>query len=192
MMNQHASSSFLMEFYKYFPFFLEIRHGNICPEIVFSQKKIQINGRKLKVQKLTSNTTLKSSVEIYVIDDFLTKEECNGLSSAHVNHVKKSKSIGPSIFCFSSVSSFQKYLDEIPGFSYKVSSADFTHGTLCLNETFSDHLKKDFRWSYSTAFYRDESKFSQIYEKRIKEVSSLPSSHGGKFQITSYGVNVGK
>ena len=156
------------------------------------KKTIQINGRKLKVEKLTPNTKLKSSVEIYVIDDFLTKEECDGLSSAHVAHVKKSKSIGPSIFCFSSVSSFQKYIDEIPGFSYQVSSADFTQGTFCLNETFSDRLKKDFQWSYSTAFYRDESKFSQIFEKRIEKLSGLVSSYGGKFQITSYSVNVGK
>lgn len=172
--------------------FLEERHENICPEIVFLQKTIQIDGRKLKVQKLTPNKTIKSSVEVYVIDDFLTKEECNGLTSAHVGYVKKSKSIGPSIFCFSSVSSFQKYLDEIPGFSYRASIKDFTHGTLCLNETFSNQLKKDFQWSYSTAFYRDESKFSQIYEKRIEQVSGLASNYGGKFQITSYGMNVGK
>ena len=165
---------------------------DICPKIILAQKIIQINGRKLKVQKLTHNVTIKSSVNVYIIDDFLTKEECNGLSAAHVNHVKKSNSIGPAILCFSSVSSFQKYIDEIVGFNYKVSSVDFTPGTLCLNETFSNRLKKDFRWSYSTAFYSAESKFSQVYEKRIEQMSGLLSTHGGKFQVTSYSVNVGE
>ena len=145
----------------------------------------------MDVQKLSHNVS-GSSVSVYIVDDFLTKEECNGLAAAHVGHVKKSNAIGPAILCFSGIDSFQKYLDDIKGVSYKVSRADFTTGTFCLNETFSEQLKKDFRWSYSTAFYPGESKFSHVFEQRIEKVSGLLRSHGGKFQVTSYEVNVGK
>jgi hypothetical protein len=47
-------------------------------------------------------------------------------------------------------------------------------------------------WSYSTAFYLGESAFSTLLSKRIEEGTSLQSSHGGKFQITSTEKGVGK
>lgn len=70
----------------------------------------------------------------------------------------------------------------------------FFSGTFCVNETFSrqlsDWLKSN--WSYSTAFYPGESKFSKIMEFRVKEATQLLPENGGKFQITSYPQGIGK
>lgn len=70
----------------------------------------------------------------------------------------------------------------------------FFSGTFCVNETFSrqlsDWLKSN--WSYSTAFYPGESKFSKIFEYRVKEATQLLPENGGKFQITLYPQGIGK
>ena len=89
------------------------------------------------------------------------------------------------------MSSFKKYLKEA-GFRDDVTEKDFLAGTLCVNETFSEKLSHEFKWSYSTAFYPTESRFSKIFEKRVEEVTGLLPSYGGKFQVTSYPKNVGK
>ena len=73
----------------------------------------------------------------------------------------------------------------------KVSEKDFTLGTKCLNESLSVSLKRHFKWSYSTAFYPGESKFSSMYADRIEKVTGMPPQNGGKFQITSYPNGVG-
>ena len=41
-------------------------------------------------------------------------------------------------------------------------------------------------WSYSTAFYPGESRFSSIFATRVQQAMGLDPSNGGKFQITSY------
>ena len=74
-----------------------------------------------------------------------------------------------------------------------LSSASFS-GTTCLNSSFSSQFKQwiHSNWSYSTAFYPGESRFSKVFEYRIKEAIELDPKNGGKFQITSYPLNVGK
>lgn len=65
---------------------------------------------------------------------------------------------------------------------------------MCVNASFSSQLKTWFHsnWSYSTAFYPGESKFSHIFAHRVKEATSLAPENGGKFQITSYTEGIGK
>lgn len=69
----------------------------------------------------------------------------------------------------------------------------FISGTFCVNETFSRQLSSWLKsnWSYSTAFYPGESKFSKIFEYRVKEATKLSPENGGKFQITSYPEGIG-
>ncbi|XP_066927141.1 uncharacterized protein [Clytia hemisphaerica] len=164
--------------------------ATICPEISMTDGDIiRLDKRNLKVKELVHQTK-DSSVQVFIVDDFLTKEECNGLSGAHVKHAKTSNELGP-LLCFSGVQSFQKYLNEAGLNDIKISNRDFIEGTTCINETFSNRLKTKFKWSHSTAFYRDESPFASVFEKRVEDVTSLVSSHGGKFQITSYPKGVG-
>ena len=151
-------------------------------------KNTVIDGRHVTFKELTHK--LKDSTKIYQVDNFLTKEECDALSVAHLKYVKKSNDVGP-LFCFYGLTNFQKYLVEA-GYKHKVSLSDFVKGTSCINETFSDLLKRNFEWSFSTAFYSGESKFSLIYEKRLEQISGLTASHGGKFQITSYPESIGE
>ena len=47
------------------------------------------------------------------------------------------------------------------------------------------------KWSYNTAFYPGESRFSKIFGKLIEDATMLNETHGGKFQITSYPKEVG-
>ncbi len=47
------------------------------------------------------------------------------------------------------------------------------------------------KWSFNTAFYPGESKFSTIFGRLIEEATQLNDTHGGKFQITSYPLGVG-
>lgn len=67
-------------------------------------------------------------------------------------------------------------------------------GTTCVNATFSRKLKEWFHgnWSYSTAFYPGESPFATAFENRVKQAMGLLPENGGKFQITSYPLNIGK
>lgn len=155
----------------------------ILSKIVIPNDNFTYAGRKMVISEL-KHRNAESSVKVYVIDDFLTKEECNGLSTAHLSHVQKWNDQDP-ILCFSDIHTFRKYLKDVD-IKAEVTENDFTHGTNCLNETFSSRLKGKLLWSFSTAFYPIESKFSQIYEDRVERVTGLIKSHGGKFQITSY------
>ena len=98
------------------------------------------------------------------------------------------------IICFDSIATLRKNLIEIKRekVAELVTPLDFTQGTTCINQTFSRQLEKwGLKWSFSTAFYPGESKFSTIFGKRIEEATMLNETHGGKFQITSYPFEVG-
>lgn len=66
-------------------------------------------------------------------------------------------------------------------------------GTWCLNDTFSAEVAGwlNYNWSYSTAFYPGESQFSNKMAALIQETTGLKKENGGKFQITSYPLNIG-
>ena len=149
-----------------------------------------IKGRNVLVKELFHDHD-KSSVRLYQVDEFLSKEECDALTRAHLYHVQESNKMTP-LICFAGIETFQKYLNEAGLDHFKVSQKDFVGGTLCINETFSIRLKGHLRWSFSTAFYRGESKFSLEFGKRLEDISSLQATHGGKFQITSYPKDIGE
>lgn len=151
-------------------------------------KNLQGNDRKMKIQPLTHDNS-KSSVRAYVIEHFLSDAECDSLVMVHSRHVSELNKQVP-IICFDSIKSFREYLKDAK-LKMKVSLNDFTEGTTCINETFSATLQEHFKWSYSTAFYPGESKFSTMFAERIRQATGLRLENGGKFQITSYPQNVG-
>lgn len=132
-------------------------------------------------------------MKIWLYEEFLSKEESENLIKAHNSHLAKLKKQKP-IICFNSISTLRKNLIELnhEKLSQTVSPLDFSQGTFCLNQTFSRQLEKwGLKWSFSTAFYPGESKFSKVFGKRIQEATQLEDSLGGKFQITSYPYDVG-
>jgi prolyl 4-hydroxylase len=134
-----------------------------------------------------------SSVKIWLYEEFLSKEECESLIQVHETHLKELLKQKP-IICFESISTLKKNLIELKRevIADKVTNADFIDGTTCINQTFSRQLEKwGLKWSYSTAFYPGESKFATIFGRRIEEATQLNETHGGKFQITSYPLDVG-
>lgn len=135
----------------------------------------------------------KSSVKVWLYEEFLSEEECDQLVKAHESHVTELKKQKP-IVCFDSVSTLRRHLVDLKKekISQEVTPNVFTEGTMCLNETFSRSLEKwGLKWSISTSFYLGESKFSKIYSRRIEEATQLNETHGGKFQITSYPFGIG-
>ncbi len=152
-------------------------------------KNLQETDHEMKIRPLTHDNS-KSSVRAYVIENFLSDVECNSLAMVHSRHVTELNKQVP-IICFDSIKSFREYLKEAK-LKIKVSLNDFTKGTTCINETFSAKLQPHFKWSYSTAFYPGESKFSTMFAERIRKASGLKLENGGKFQITSYPQNIGK
>ncbi|KAL9967088.1 hypothetical protein ACROYT_G025251 [Oculina patagonica] len=151
-------------------------------------KNLQETDHEMKIRPLTHDNS-KSSVRAYVIENFLSDVECNSLAMVHSRHVTELNKQVP-IICFDSIKSFREYLKEAK-LKIKVSLNDFTKGTTCINETFSAILQPHFKWSYSTAFYPGESKFSTMFAERIRKASGLKLENGGKFQITSYPQNIG-
>ncbi len=112
------------------------------------------------------------------------------MHEAHLLDLLKQKPI----ICFDSINTLRQHLAELnrQKLSESITLNDFVHGTMCLNQTLSRQLEKwGLKWSYSTAFYPGESKFSKVFGKRIEEATMLNETHGGKFQITSYPYNVG-
>lgn len=151
-------------------------------------KDLKERNQLLKLKPLTHSNS-KSSVRAYVIENFLSDMECDRLVMVHDKYVSELNKQVP-IICFDGIKSFREYLKEAK-LKLKVSLTDFTRGTTCINETFSKKLQPHFKWSYSTAFYPGESKFSTIFAERISEATGLKLENGGKFQITSYPQNIG-
>lgn len=134
-----------------------------------------------------------SSVKIWLYEEFLSTEECENLIKVHETHVQVMRKQKP-IICFNSLDTLRRNLVDLNRLelSQTVTNSVFTEGTFCLNQTFSRQLEKwGLRWSYSTAFYPGESKFSRVFGKRIEEATQLEETHGGKFQVTSYASGVG-
>ncbi|VDI74593.1 Hypothetical predicted protein [Mytilus galloprovincialis] len=156
-----------------------------------SPKKIFADGRRLPPVELLPQKPNNSSVKVYLYDEFLSEAECDGLMKAHNRHVTEISKKDP-IICFDTVNTLRQHL-KAAGVNRKVSPNDFMAGTTCLDKTFSSEFKDHIHsnWSYSTAFYRGESRFSNVFEYRVKEATALKPENGGKFQITSYPLNVG-
>jgi prolyl 4-hydroxylase len=134
-----------------------------------------------------------SSVKMSLYEEFLTKEECDSLIKVHEEHVKQLSSSKP-IVCFDSIKTLRNNLIELgkEKIAENVTPNDFIEGTRCINQTFSRSLGKwGLKWSFSTAFYPGESKFSKVFGNRIEEATQLNETHGGKFQITSYPPEIG-
>ena len=150
---------------------------------------ITYDGRNIQFVEI-KHEHKESSVRVYIADNFLTERECDGLTAAHLSHVREASKKQP-LVCFEGVQTMNKYLKDI-NFRYTGSKSDFTPGTLCVNESFSKSLSKRLHYSLSTAFYRGDSKFSEIFEEQVEKATGLSKVHGGKFQITSYNANVGE
>lgn len=166
----------------------EFQNFKLSVQSTLSMKNIKENNHQMKIHELKHENS-KSHVHAYVVENFLSENECNSLAMVHRAHVSELKKQVP-IICFDSVKSFREYLKDAM-LKIKVSQSDFTEGTTCINETFSAKLQAHFKWSFSTAFYPGESKFSTIFAQRIQRATGLKLENGGKFQITSYPKDVG-
>lgn len=151
----------------------------------FVPKKTFYGGRRIAPLELLNQKPSNSSVKVYLFDDFLSQQECEGLIAAHNSHVEAFTK--PPILCFDSLYTLQKHIRDA-GKNIKVTSKIFTHGTSCVNSSFSLQLQNwlNGNWSYSTAFYPGESKFSTNVATRLQQAMGLKPENGGKFQITSY------
>ncbi|XP_022099919.1 uncharacterized protein LOC110984238 isoform X2 [Acanthaster planci] len=154
-------------------------------------KDITVSGRPVRVRELTGNKGRPgaASIRVYLFENFLSDYECDGLMSAHHRHVSE-YSQDP-IICFDSVDTLQRHLLNTKFHKVKVTSQDFTEGTTCVNSTFSKDLKSILGWSFSTAFYPGETKFTSVFDDRVYKATGLKPSNGGKYQITSYGKGIG-
>ncbi|GFO37942.1 prolyl 4-hydroxylase subunit alpha-1-like [Plakobranchus ocellatus] len=153
----------------------------------FTPKKIFYGGRRIAPVELLHQKPSNSSVRVYLFDDFLSDQECEGLMRAHDSHVTAYTK--PPILCFDSVKTLRKHIRDA-GKDINVNSKVFTTGTKCVNASFSLQLQSwlNSNWSYSTAFYPGESKFSTNIATRMQNAMGLQPENGGKFQITSYPV----
>lgn len=152
-------------------------------------KNFKEDNHEMKIRELKHKNS-KSTVRAYVVENFLSENECDSLAMVHSRHVSELNKQVP-IICFDSIKSFREYLKDAK-LNIKVSPNDFTKETTCINETFSAKLQAHFKWSFSTAFYPGESKFSTLFAERIQKATGLKVENGGKFQITSYPQTVGK
>ena len=149
--------------------------------------------RRVPALEVKAGKEHRSSVKMWLYEEFLTKEECENLIKAHESHLTEMLKQKP-IICFDSVNTLRKNLIELQRekVAELVTPLDFIEGTMCINTTFSRQLEKwGLKWSYSTAFYPGESRFSKVLGKLIEDATQLNETHGGKFQITSYGEGVG-
>lgn len=154
-------------------------------------KKVFIDGRRIPPMELLPQKPNNSSVKVWLFEEFLSEEECDGLRRVHDKHVQEQSKEDP-ILCFDSIGTLRKHLKSVKK-HVQVTPNDFTTGTTCVNASFSRQLKQWLKgnWSYSTAFYPGESRFASIFEQRVKQAMGLKPENGGKFQITSYPQGIG-
>ncbi|XP_033762085.1 uncharacterized protein LOC117343723 [Pecten maximus] len=169
----------------------EVRDFKATFQKTMKPKKIFADGRRLPPIELLPQKPNNSSVKVFLYNEFLSEAECDGLMKAHDSHVTQANKHDPFV-CFDSITTLRQHL-KANGIKVKVTPQDFMPDTLCVNATFSSQLKSWFHsnWSYSTAFYPGESKFSKVFEYRVKEATGLLPENGGKFQITSYPIGIG-
>ncbi|XP_072179464.1 uncharacterized protein [Diadema setosum] len=150
--------------------------------------QVVVEGRTIVPTELTKDKP-NSPVKVYQYEGFLSDRECAGLMKVHQQHVSDLSAVDP-LICFDGIDTLRKHLKDANR-DISVSLKDFTEGTTCLNSSFSSQLKSFLTWSYSTAFYPGESKFSTIFEERVFQATGLSPTNGGKFQITSYPQGIG-
>ncbi|XP_067936542.1 uncharacterized protein [Watersipora subatra] len=156
-------------------------------------KKIFFQGRRIApIQLFPSRNRTAEDVKVYLFEDFLSPEECDGLRAVHDSHIQMANEVPP-LLCFESLDTLRKHLSYAKKSDIKVTRDVFTKGTYCLNSTFSTRVADflHYNWSYSTAFYPNESVFSNMVAALIQETTGLRKENGGKFQITSYPLHIG-
>lgn len=151
-------------------------------------QNIVVDGRTIVPVELTQNRP-EAPVKVFMFEGFLTDFECEGLMRVHRRHIAETEVQDP-IICFDSLATLRKHLKDA-GKEKKITERDFTEGTMCVNASFSQELKSHLTWSYSTAFYPTESRFSTQFEDRVFQGTGLKPSNGGKFQVTSYPEGIG-
>ena len=131
--------------------------------------------RRVPAVAITAGKEHKSSVKMWLYEEFFTKEECENLIKVHDDHVRVLSSRKP-IICFDSIKTLRKILNELDKseIAQSVTPNDFIEGTRCINQSLSENLGKwGLKWSFTTAFYLGESKFSKVFSRRIEEVSNF-------------------
>ncbi|XP_064647850.1 uncharacterized protein LOC135500354 [Lineus longissimus] len=158
----------------------------------FTPKKIFQDGRRIPPIELHHTKENNSTVRAYLFEEFFSKAECDGLMKAHDSHVTNTNKQDP-LVCFDSIKTLRSHLKEMKKTKVKVSPKVFTKGTTCLNATFSTQFKEwsKANWSFSTAFYPGESRFTSLFDQRVERSTGFRTENGGKFQITSYPVGIG-
>ncbi|XP_052808216.1 uncharacterized protein LOC128237063 [Mya arenaria] len=169
----------------------EVKNFKATYQKEIAPKKIFADGRRIPAMELLPQKPNNSSVKVWLYEEFLSEEECDGLMRVHNKHITEQTADDP-LLCFDSISTLRKHLKH-HGIRTPVSPRDFTEGTTCVNASFSSQLKDWFKgnWSYSTAFYPGESRFASIFEQRVLQATGLEPANGGKFQITSYPEGIG-
>ncbi|GAB1603052.1 uncharacterized protein LOC115215919 [Argonauta hians] len=170
----------------------EVRNFKRAFQRDITPKKIFADGRRIPPTHLLAQKPNNSSVNVYMFEEFLSDKECDGLRNAHNKYVELGSKTDP-ILCFDGIQTLREHLKHAGKSHINVTPLDFTEGTMCVNKTFSTKLKSWLRsrWNYNTEFYPRESRFSEIFEKRIEQAMGLRPENGGKFQITSYPSGIG-
>ncbi|XP_074645496.1 uncharacterized protein LOC141901865 [Tubulanus polymorphus] len=170
----------------------QVKAHKVTIQNSITPKKIFDGGRRIPPMNLLHINENNSTVQVYLFDDFLSERECDGLRQVHDKYVTESSKIEP-IVCFDSVKTLRAHLRDAGINNVKISPRDFSEGTTCLNKTMSTQFKSwiHANWSYSTAFYPGESRFTKIFENRVERTTGLRPANGGKFQITSYSKGIG-
>jgi hypothetical protein len=131
--------------------------------------------RRVPSVAITAGKDHKSSVKMWLYEEFFTQEECENLIKVHNDHVKVLSSRTP-IICFDSIKTLRKSLNALgkSEMAENITPNDFIEGTRCINQSLSGNLKEwGLKWSYNTAFYYGESRFSKIFSRRIEEVTVI-------------------
>ncbi|WAQ94696.1 hypothetical protein MAR_007167 [Mya arenaria] len=131
----------------------EVKNFKATYQKEIAPKKIFADGRRIPAMELLPQKPNNSSVKVWLYEEFLSEEECDGLMRVHNKHITEQTADDP-LLCFDSISTLRKHLKH-HGIRTPVSPRDFTEGTTCVNASFSSQLKDWFKgnWSYSTAFY---------------------------------------
>ena len=135
------------------------------------EENFVVNERPMTIKTIRPN--------LFVIDNFLSDDECDELIRLH-DDIVRNRSTSPPLVCLQN----DRFVEKSTIASHLID------GTCCLRPALSDYVSAHLNWSHSTSVCRHENELVDRIEMRIERATGLGHRHARDTQLLSYAKGV--